>query len=70
MTERITGTRAGCTEISDANAGMLAGFTNGACMAGIVLQQSWPWLLCDEQGIESQHCIACSRVAIPEQSSA
>ena len=48
-----------------------AGCTKGACMDGIVLQHSWlcSWP-CDEHGIESQHCIACSGVDIARQSSA
>jgi hypothetical protein len=44
------------------------GCTNGACMDGMVLQQSC-WLCpCDEQGIEAQHCAASSGVVIAEQS--
>jgi hypothetical protein len=39
-------------------------------MDGIVLQQSWPWCPCDEQGMESQHCIACSGVVAAPQSNA
>jgi len=39
-------------------------------MDGIVLQQSWPWFPCDEQGIELQHCIACSGVVVAPQSKA
>src|SRR6266403_648431 len=48
-----------------------AGCRKGAYMDGIVLQHSslcwWPG---DEQGIESQHCIACSGVAMARQSKA
>ena len=49
-------------------AGPAAGCTNGACIEGIVLQQSWllPW--CGEQGMDPQHCMACSAVFIAEQS--
>src|SRR5881296_2490811 len=48
-----------------------AGCTKGACMDGIVLQHSWLcWWPCDEQGIESQHCIACSGVDMAKQSDA
>ena len=48
-----------------------AGCTKGACMDGIVLQHSWLcWWPCDEQGIESQHCIACSGVDMTRQSNA
>jgi hypothetical protein len=46
------------------------GCTNGACIAGIVLQQSslaWP---CDEQAIDLQHSTACSCVSMAEQSNA
>jgi hypothetical protein len=45
------------------------GCTKGACIDGIILQHSWlySWL-CDEQGIVSQHCIACSGVAMAPQS--
>jgi hypothetical protein len=46
------------------------GCTNGACIAGIVLQQSslaWP---CDEQAIDRQHSTACSCVIMAEQSNA
>jgi hypothetical protein len=44
-------------------------------MDGIVLQQSWLcWELCsglcDEHGIVSQHCIACSGVVMAPQSAA
>jgi hypothetical protein len=39
-------------------------------MDGIILQQSSPWCPCDEQGIESQHCIACSGVVVAPQSNA
>ncbi len=40
-------------------------------MDGIVLQHSWLcWWPCDEQGIESQHCIACSGVDMARQSNA
>ncbi len=40
-------------------------------MDGIVLQHSWLcWWPCDEQGIESQHCIACSGVDMARQSKA
>ena len=46
------------------------GCTNGACMAGIVLQQSWLAWPCDEQAIERQHSTACSCVAVAEQSNA
>ena len=38
-------------------------------MDGIVLQQSWLCSgLCDEHGIVSQHCIACSGVVMAPQS--
>src|SRR5882762_4334655 len=48
-----------------------AGCTKGACTDGIVLQHSWVcWWPGDEQGIESQHCIACSGVAMARQSNA
>jgi hypothetical protein len=46
------------------------GCTNGACMAGIVLQQSWLAWPCDEQAIERQHSTACSCVTMGEQSNA
>ena len=48
-----------------------AGCRKGACMDGIVLQHSWlcSWP-CDEQGIVSQHCIACSGVDMARQSNA
>ncbi len=40
-------------------------------MDGIVLQHSWLcWWPCDEQGIELQHCIACSGVDMARQSKA
>jgi hypothetical protein len=40
-------------------------------MDGIVLQHSWLcWCPCDEQGIESQHCMACSGVDMAKQSDA
>lgn len=42
--------------------------TNGACSAGIVLQQSslpWP---CEWHGIDLQHCLACSGAVIAPQS--
>jgi hypothetical protein len=39
-------------------------------MDGIVLQQSSLLPLCDGQGIDPQHCIACSGVLIAEQSAA
>jgi hypothetical protein len=40
-------------------------------MDGIVLQHSWLcWWPCDAQGIESQHCIACSGVDMAKQSDA
>jgi len=40
-------------------------------MDGMDLQHSWlrSWL-CDEQGIESQHCIAASGVDMAKQSKA
>jgi hypothetical protein len=45
--------------------------TNGACIDGMVLQQSW---LCsalwEAHGIVSQHCIASSEEAIGAQSTA
>jgi len=48
-----------------------AGCRKGACIDGIVLQHSWLcWWPCDEHGIESQHCIACSGVDIARQSNA
>src|SRR6267378_1578790 len=48
-----------------------AGRTNGACMDGIVLQHSWLcWWPGDEQGIVSQHCVACSGVDMAKQSDA
>ena len=59
----------GCTA-GDAMLDAEEGCTNGACMAGIVLQQSslaWP---CDEQAIERQHSTACSCVTMGEQSNA
>jgi len=59
----------GCTA-GDAMLDAEEGCTNGACMAGIVLQQSslaWP---CDEQAMDWQHSTACSWVAIAEQSNA
>ncbi len=46
------------------------GCTKGACIAGIVLQQSWPWWPCDEHGIDLQHSIACSGVVMAPQSNA
>jgi hypothetical protein len=51
-------------------AGTAAGCTNGACIEGIVLQQSslLPW--CGVQGMDPQQCIACSGVFIAEQSTA
>jgi len=51
-------------------AALAAGWTNGACIDGIDLQQSslFPW--CGGQGIDPQHCIACSGVFIAEQSTA
>jgi len=65
----ITARTASCTA-GDAMLDAEDGCTNGACMAGIVLQQSslaWP---CDEQAIDRQHSTACSWVAIAEQSNA
>jgi hypothetical protein len=48
-----------------------AGRTKGACMDGMVLQQSWLcWWPCDEQGIVSQHCIAASGGDMAKQSKA
>lgn len=44
------------------------GCTNGACIVGMVLQHSCPGWPCDEQGIELQHCIACSDEVMAEQS--
>jgi hypothetical protein len=48
-----------------------AACTNGACIDGMVLQQSW---LCsalwEAHGMVSQHCIASSEVAIGAQSTA
>jgi hypothetical protein len=48
--------------------GPAAGCTNGACIEGIVLQQSslLPW--CGGQGMDRQHCIACSGVVNTVQS--
>jgi hypothetical protein len=49
-----------CTEV---------GCTNGTCIDGIDLQHSWLCsALCDEHGIVSQHCIACSGVVTAPQS--
>ena len=46
-------------------------WTNGACIDGMVLQQSW---LCsalwEAHGMVSQHCIASSEEAIGAQSTA
>src|SRR6266571_1163120 len=36
----------------------------------MVLQQSCPRCPCDEHGIELQHCISCSGVVVPPQSTA
>jgi len=48
-----------------------AGCRKGACRDGIVLQHSWLcWWSWDEQGIESQHCMACSGVDMARQSNA
>jgi len=44
--------------------------TNGLCIDGMDLQQSCSWCLCDEQGIELQHCMARSGVCMPSQSNA
>jgi hypothetical protein len=46
------------------------GCTKGACIVGMVLQQSCPWWPCDEQCIDLQHCIACSGVVAASQSNA
>jgi len=46
------------------------GCTKGACIVGMVLQQSIPRWPCDEQCIELQHCIACSGVVAASQSNA
>jgi hypothetical protein len=46
------------------------GCTKGACIVGMVLQQSWPLRPCGEQGIELQHCIDCSGVMVAPQSNA
>jgi hypothetical protein len=47
------------------------GCTKGAFIDGMVLQQSWPSRCpCDEQGIESQHCVARSGVVVAPQSTA
>src|SRR4029077_13753017 len=46
------------------------GRTKGACAAGMVLQQSCPRWPCGEQGIDLQHCMACSGVVMVEQSTA
>ncbi|PYU84915.1 MAG: hypothetical protein DMG50_02955 [Acidobacteria bacterium] len=45
--------------------------TKGACMDGMDLQHSWlcSWP-CDEQGIESQHCVAAAGVDTAKQSNA
>jgi hypothetical protein len=58
------------TRCTAETAGPAAGCRNGACIEGIVLQQSslLPW--CGGQGVDRQHCIACSGVFIPEQSMA
>jgi hypothetical protein len=46
-----------------------AACTNGACMDGMVLQQSWLCsALCEAHGMVSQHCIASSDDAIGAQS--
>src|ERR1700726_2628583 len=42
------------------------GCTKGAFIAGMVLQQSWPWWPCDEQGMELQQATACSGVVAPQ----
>ncbi len=48
-----------------------AGWTKGACTAGMVLQHSWLcWWPCDEQCMVSQHCIAASDVDMAKQSNA
>jgi hypothetical protein len=46
------------------------GCTKGACIAGIVLQQSCPGWPCDEHGIDLQHSMAWSGVVIAPQSNA
>ena len=46
------------------------GGTKGACIVGIVLQQSRPWWPCEAQRIDLQHCIACSGVVAASQSNA
>jgi hypothetical protein len=65
------GSRTGgtATKAIELNARSMAeGCINGACIVGIVLQQSCPLCPCGEQGIEPQHCIACSGVVIASQS--
>jgi hypothetical protein len=62
--------RAGGCTAGDAMLDAEDGCTNGACMAGIVLQQSWLAWPCDEQAMDRQHSTACSWFTMAEQSNA